>query len=355
MGGTEFNIDKWVTESLDRGSSDGKTDSSINARNTPLHKIESLFMSEQEGKGNTEKTIKYYRGVWSKLYDFLLSDSGIEDIGRNVIRQTPFIILSMHDFQKRYRTYMKSKMGNSEQTIQSHMRGMRAIMKYISSNGWLETPKITINDDDPPIKNTFTESELNILSEKPKVDDYVNYRAWIIARYTMATGNRAGSIASLKVRDIDFDEGFVNVNTVKNKTPIRLPLVRSILKELREYVAFYRSDANGVPLENEYLFVTQFGEGLDADSVGRIFRNYCKSKGVSHNSIHLLRHTFAKSYMVGGGDVLSLKAMLGHKSLKMVNHYARLYGADIKNAVEEYSLINKTRITNGRKKITRNK
>lgn len=347
-------VEKWVESVAENKTGNKKRNGNIiNPDSTPLSRIEQMFLSEQEGRGNTRKTIKYYKGVWAKLYQFLLFDSGINDETVDVIRKVPFIVLGMSDIQKKYRAYMKTALGNSEQTVQSHMRGVRAVMKYITSNGWLDTPHIVVNDDDPPIKMTFTESELETLSRKPSVDDFIEYRAWIITRYTMATGNRAGSIASIKVGDIDFEEGFVNINTVKNKTPIRLPLVRSILKELREYVSLYRTDTSGTPLYNEYLFVNQYGEQLDADGVGRIFRIYCRNRGIAHNSIHLLRHTFAKYYMTGGGDVLSLKTMLGHKSLKMVNHYARLYGTDIKDMVEEHSLINQTKVISGRKKLTK--
>lgn len=335
----------------------------VDAMTTPLWKVEDIFMREQEGRGNTEKTLRYYRTVWHRLYDFFAfhTSATTEDYKRllesekaiTLVKSLPLVALQIDDFQAEFRYYLIQVVGNGEQTVQKYMRGVRAIMKYVAENGWLDTPHIKVKDIDPPIKATYSDKDLETMARKPDPDDFVEYRNWVIARYTMATSNRAGSIAGLMVGDIDFDEGYVNVNVAKNRQPIRIPLVRDILRELREYVLFYRSDNEGNPLVDERLFITQFEEPMTAESVSRAFRDFCKRRGLTKASIHLLRHTFAKRFIVDGGDILSLKAMLGHKSLKMVNHYARIYGTDIRDKVEKHSLIGQTKIKSGRKKIVK--
>lgn len=39
---------------------------------------------------------------------------------------------------------------------------------------------------------------------------------------------------------------------------------------------------------------------------------------------HLLRHTFATSYILGGGDISSLRLILGHSDIKVTEKYLHI-------------------------------
>jgi integrase/recombinase XerD len=50
---------------------------------------------------------------------------------------------------------------------------------------------------------------------------------------------------------------------------------------------------------------------------------------VTKTSLHLFRHTFAKNYVLAGGGMPQLQAILGHKTLDMTRKYINLYSKDI--------------------------
>lgn len=57
---------------------------------------------------------------------------------------------------------------------------------------------------------------------------------------------------------------------------------------------------------------------------------YNHSRGVHRTGIHKFRHTFARMYLVEcDGDPLRLQKILGHSTLEMTRHYAKLFDADI--------------------------
>lgn len=64
---------------------------------------------------------------------------------------------------------------------------------------------------------------------------------------------------------------------------------------------------------------------------------YAKKIGVNRYSLHLFRHTFATRYITNGGNPFKLKKILGHATMKMVNHYISLNNKDLINDIDDYN------------------
>ena len=47
-------------------------------------------------------------------------------------------------------------------------------------------------------------------------------------------------------------------------------------------------------------------------------------------SVHLFRHTFARDWILAGGDEFTLQNLLGHTTSNMTKHYVNIYGKDLK-------------------------
>jgi site-specific recombinase XerD len=69
---------------------------------------------------------------------------------------------------------------------------------------------------------------------------------------------------------------------------------------------------------------------LDARGLQQVLKRLKLRAGITGRcSPHSLRHTFARSYLVNGGDVFSLQRILGHTTLDMVKRYVSLADADV--------------------------
>jgi integrase/recombinase XerD len=236
----------------------------------------------------------------------------------------------------------------NNQTITSYLRDYRAIMYYCMEHGWIKPFKIVIKDIPTPIKDCYTQKEIDRLLRKPNTDNFTEYRNWVIVNYLLATGNRIQTIINIKVGDVDLEDGYININVQKNKKVSRISIISKMTNILREYISLYRTDDEGYTIDDEYLFCNKYGEKLSDNALKRAIAHYNQSRGVNKTSIHLFRHTFAKMWIISGGDIVSLQQMLGQSSNKMVQQYANLYASDIKEKAEQHSILSNAKTKSGK-------
>jgi integrase/recombinase XerD len=110
----------------------------------------------------------------------------------------------------------------------------------------------------------------------------------------MATGNRVGTIISIKIGDIDFDNDTIILKKTKNRNQQIIPISNSLKMILLEYLKYRKGNAE------DYLFCTATGGQLTRSSVITAIRKYNQKRGVRKTSIHLFRHTFAKNWILNG-------------------------------------------------------
>lgn len=331
---------------------------------TPMIDAYKQFMAYQEGKGNTPSTIRYYKGRLKELIAFCgrqfsteetyveaMNDAAKEtpvlDVEYELGKFTPIATMNYDYFDMEYRKYL-AEMGQKEQTINSNMRAYKAFYRYCEDNKWLPHKKILIKDIPAPIKPIYTQTELDILLKEPDYHNFIEYKVWVVINFVAATGCRIGTVVGIKMKDLELDDRSVIVNIQKNREPKRITLVSAIIKILRKYIKYYRSEAD----DEDFLFCNEYGEEWSRNAASHAVYKYNLKRGLKKTSIHLLRHTYAANYFRSGGDIFNLQNQLGHKSLKMVKRYADTYGVPDEAEIEEHSLINTVKKKSGRKKIT---
>lgn len=56
-------------------------------------------------------------------------------------------------------------------------------------------------------------------------------------------------------------------------------------------------------------------------------------------SIHLYRHTFAKKWILAGGDIFRLQKILGHSSLDVVKEYVEMFTNDLQKDFDKFNAL----------------
>jgi integrase/recombinase XerD len=185
---------------------------------------------------------------------------------------------------------------------------------------------------------TYSDSELKLLLKKPNLKkcSFTEYKCWVMTNFLFSTGVRQRSLNNIKVKDVDFDNNVVYVNITKNRKPLIVPLNQTMVNILLEYLKYRQHKS-----DEEYLFCNVFGEQLIKSTCYHMLYLYNKGRGVNTTGIHRYRHTFAKQWIISGGNVVSLSKLLGHSSLDITQNYINLLVSDISKQVNEINVLDK--------------
>ena len=200
---------------------------------------------------------------------------------------------------------------------------MKAIFnKLIKLNEWtLPNPLIDVE----PIKES--ESELSFLRKEQVLhlfevirDSWSYKEVRLVYKICLATGTRINEAVLLKGEHV-FDHKITFVNT-KGKRNRTIPISPELYKELK-------------PEKNGRLF--SIGYGIAHKWITKALPDLLKGQAT-----HVLRHTFATDFMRKGGNILDLKAALGHSSIEQTMIYAHFSPDHLSSVVSLNPIANLT-------------
>ncbi|OCL27577.1 integrase [Orenia metallireducens] len=278
------------------------------------------FLRHCKVKNLSESTIKFYKSAYNYYFSqFLPKDTLIKTIDKTTIEE--FIL------------FMKDNYDLNNTSINSRLRGIRSIINYWIELGYLNKFKIDLLRTQEKIKEVYSDEQLEKLLVKPNIKKYssVEYRSWVIVNYLLATGNRVKTLTEIKIKDLDFESGYINLRHTKNKKAQVIPLSNSLIKILKEYLDYREGE------QEDYLFCTVYGKKISPETVKKSIARYNRNREVKITSIHAMRHTFAKKWILSGGDIFRLQKILGHSSIEMVKNYINMFKDDLKQDFNKFN------------------
>lgn len=297
------------------------------------------FMVSQYERGNSKATLDFYRRFYKKYTAY------IADCLNTTPKELPIEHLTSGVAQSAFIHYLET-LNINQQTINSYLRGFRAFGNFCEEEGYIDGFKCPIKEVEPPIKEVYSDEELQRLLKKPDISDFVEFRSYCIISLILNTAARSNTILNIKICDLELEEGYINFNTTKAHKIVRLGLERKTKRDLEEWVNYWRIGKGAS--QTDYLFCNEYGEQLSRSALAKSIAKYNNSRGVEKTSIHLFRHTYAKKWITSGGDIISLARVLTHSELEMVKRYSNLYGSDVKKEIEEHSAISQLKVVNGK-------
>lgn len=181
---------------------------------------------------------------------------------------------------------------------------------------------------DTEILPAFTSEEIKTLELATSGKDSISLRNRALIYFMLDSGCRLSEVAEMKITDIDLESGDIKVRLGKGGKDRMTRIGFAALKALKKYL---RAREDG----NPQLWVGVRGP-MTVDGIGITLEKLGKKCGV-HCHAHKFRRTMALTMLRQGCDVYSIKHLLGHSDLQVLQRYLAQTQADIARAHTLYS------------------
>lgn len=140
-----------------------------------------------------------------------------------------------------------------------------------------------------------------------------NCAGHLLAIVTVAlhTGMRRGEIFNLEWEQLNFEQGIISLEDTKNHERRDIPMNETVKAVLQ-----------GIERKGKYIFCNE--KGLPFANLRDSFNSALQKSGIKDFRFHDLRHTFASNLVMEGVDIMTVKELMGHKTLEMTLRYAHL-------------------------------
>lgn len=133
------------------------------------------------------------------------------------------------------------------------------------------------------------------------------------------TGLRSGELRFLRLHHLHFEQGLI-LAPMEGKTGERMvPISRAAMRLLKAWLRRREKFA-----KVDYVFLNHHGQQMGRYTLDHSFRKQWEKLKISRLTPHMARHVFCTYFLKNGGDIAKLKAITGHSSYQILDHYVHL-------------------------------
>lgn len=271
-----------------------------------------MFILEQEFRNNSSVTIEWYKQQLEDFFIWLQSDDPAE--------------LNLLKF-KQYGVYLKGQLKRngdklSSSSVHGAMRAVKAFYNFCIGEDYLE-------DISRQLKLPKVHSKEQLILDDSEIIQLLRVFDCSSARSSqrnkcfvllmLDSGLRRGEIPRINIGDITFSTKSMIVRGKGSKQRL-IPIGYQTCEQLLDYRLKYRQGATS----SEPFFIDQSGNRCSDNLVKLVFQRLKEESGIERLHPHLLRHTFATYYLADGGDLETLRLILGHSNIHTTQMYLHL-------------------------------
>ena len=277
---------------------------------------EQKFNEYLENSGKAHATVIAYAKDIEQLTDFLGSRA-----------KNDLAAVTTQDLEE-YKEYL-TKVYRSDKTVSRKVNSVKSYFRFLTDNHYIQdNPSRMVTqpqcEQTPP--RVLTKPVYRALRDACRGD----IRMLAVVETLLQTGMRISELANLKLDDIDFDRGFIAINTDDTYLNRKVPLNETAKKTLQAYLKV-RPRAR-----EKTLFLTKTCKPFLVRNIRKSLDRYFRLAGLGAGvKVNDLRHTFIVEQLRAGLPMVYVSQIVGHKRLTTTEKYLSFvqmpeYDANIK-------------------------
>lgn len=202
-------------------------------------------------------------------------------------------------------------------TILSYCRSIKAFLRWAYDNDYcldyLKRLKLPKSDAEPALP--LCSDEVEKIDSCFDLETIKGMRNYCIFHLMLDCGLRSQEVRHLKVEHLDPMRNLLHIKNSKgNKTRITL-CPDFMFEHIRTYMTMAGRSSGAV-------FTSLVDDKpMQEQVIKQLFAHLKKESGVQRVHAHLCRHTFATSYLIGGGNLEFLRVFMGHSDYNVTKIY----------------------------------
>lgn len=195
----------------------------------------------------------------------------------------------------------------------------------------------------PGIEISYLKSDAtSLLIEMIDLKRRNGLRDYLILTIMFTTGIRVSELINIRAKDLSLSEPYTLLVHGKGNKSRFVPLMRDIVPHIKRYISLKQYDR---PEKfHEFLFLNHMNTQFSRQGINYIVGKYAI---LAHKkfpnlipqnfSPHKIRHTTAMSLVESGVDLIYIRDLLGHVSVKTTEVYAKADALHKRQAIERAS------------------
>ncbi len=279
------------------------------------------FLIDRRSQNLSPNTLRYYQRDLNTFSTYSESQavSTIDQVTPDVLRR--FLL-------------WLSETGHNAGGIHGHYRAVRAFFiwyeKEAEPDNWknpiakVKAPKVGKQILEPVSLETVSAMLENCGT------NFYGMRDKALILFLLDTGARASEVCAMDIKDVNAITGEAFIRHGKGNKARKVYLGSKSRKTLRSYLRT-RTDGNAA------LFVGKTRERLTYDGIKQTIDRRAKSVQAENASPHAFRRAFAINCLRAGMNIYTLKELMGHEDLQVLQRYLKVTEVDTAIAHRQFA------------------